>query len=148
MLVRFEPRDKGQYSTLVEGDSQKFWDMIEERCGRDVADYLTDKINELEETIEECPTQDELDNMRDYLRDHLAVEEYLYNILDYEIGFKYSYASVNLDSKISELLYSWLRYMYINCKPYGLDRHDDKTAEAAIKQMDSYRKDYDKRWNA
>ena len=142
MLVRFEPRDKGQYSTLVEGDSQKFWDMIEERCGRDVADYLNDKINELEETISEAPCQTEFDDIREYLKDHIAVEQYLSDYLDCEEGYSYNYVDD------ITLLHSWLRYMYINCKPFGLDRHDDKTAEAAIKQMDSYRKDYDKRWNA
>ena len=142
MLVRFEPRNEGQYSTLVDSGSQEFWDLIKERCGSDVSDYLLHTIAELEDEACEGPSMEEFHDVCEYLKDHLAVEEYLYNFLDDRIVYSDNY------TQIIKLLISWLRYMYLEYKPFSLDRHDDKTAEVVVENIDEYRKDCDRRWNS
>lgn len=136
MLVRFEPR-KGEYQQYVVGESSQFWDMIVDRCGPDVKDYLQEVIDDLSMQLEESPSADELEDTQCDLADHIAVEEMLYEYLDGE------------PKPDLKWVRSWLRYMHINVMPrnYGFNRHDDRTAQAHIDYMDKQRIEYDKGWN-
>lgn len=136
MLVRFEPRDKEDITRFVVGEGTRFWELIEERCGSDVSDYLKKRFEDYEEEIDELPSKEELDDYKSCLTDHMAVEQMLSEYVE------------NSTTLNSWYVWSWLRYMSINVAPwnYGFDRPSDKEAEAAIECLTEEKDNFDKRW--